>query len=45
MIIRGETPSDIEAISEVTEAAFQNHPISKQTEQFKKRTDNPGNTC
>lgn len=34
MIIRNETQSDIEAISEVTEAAFRNHPISHQTEQF-----------
>jgi putative acetyltransferase len=34
MIIRNERNSDIEAISEVTIAAFQNHPISNQTEQF-----------
>lgn len=34
MIIRNETSSDIEAISEVTIAAFQNHPVSHQTEQF-----------
>jgi len=34
MIIRNETSSDIEAISKVTIAAFQNHPISNQTEQF-----------
>jgi putative acetyltransferase len=34
MIIRNETTSDIEAISEVTIAAFQNHPISNHTEQF-----------
>jgi len=34
MLIRNETGSDIEAISEVTKAAFENHPHSKQTEQF-----------
>lgn len=34
MIIRNETASDIEAISEVTIAAFRNHPISQNTEQF-----------
>ncbi|MFZ5449549.1 MAG: GNAT family N-acetyltransferase [Thermodesulfobacteriota bacterium] len=34
MIIRNERNSDIEAISEVTIAAFQNHPISNHTEQF-----------
>lgn len=34
MIIRNETVSDIDAITEVTIAAFQNHPISQQTEQF-----------
>ena len=34
MIIRNESVSDIEAISKVTIAAFQNHPISKHTEQF-----------
>jgi putative acetyltransferase len=34
MIIRNETISDIETISEVTIAAFQNHPISNHTEQF-----------
>jgi putative acetyltransferase len=34
MIIRNETNSDIEAISEVTIAAFQDHPISNHTEQF-----------
>ncbi|MCK9295244.1 MAG: N-acetyltransferase [Desulfobulbaceae bacterium] len=34
MIIRHETPSDIDAIDKVTIAAFQNHPISHQTEQF-----------
>ena len=34
MIIRNETASDIEAIFNVTKAAFENHPISRQTEQF-----------
>lgn len=34
MIIRKESASDIEAISEVTMAAFQNLPISNHTEQF-----------
>ena len=34
MIIRKETIADREAITEVTIAAFKNHPISKQTEQF-----------
>jgi putative acetyltransferase len=34
MIIRNENESDIEAISEVTMAAFENHPHSNQTEQF-----------
>jgi putative acetyltransferase len=34
MIIRKETVADIEAITEVTIAAFKNHPISKHTEQF-----------
>jgi putative acetyltransferase len=34
MIIRNETKSDIEVISEVTRAAFENHPYSNQTEQF-----------
>jgi putative acetyltransferase len=34
MIIRNEKSTDIEAISEVTVAAFQNHPISNQTEEF-----------
>lgn len=34
MIIRPETPADIEAIDAVTIAAFKNHPISQQTEQF-----------
>jgi putative acetyltransferase len=34
MIIRDEKNSDIEAISEITRAAFENHPISQHTEQF-----------
>jgi putative acetyltransferase len=34
MIIRSETPEDITAISEVTIAAFSDHPISNNTEQF-----------
>jgi putative acetyltransferase len=34
MIIRNEAASDLEAISEVTIAAFKNHPISHHTEQF-----------
>ena len=34
MIIRPETDADIEAIGEVTKAAFENHPISQQTEHF-----------
>jgi len=34
MIIRKETVADIEAINEVTIAAFKSHPISNHTEQF-----------
>ena len=34
MIIRKEENTDIEAITEVTIAAFKNHPISRQTEHF-----------
>ena len=34
MLIRSETPEDIAAISEVTIAAFSDHPISQHTEQF-----------
>ena len=34
MILRKETVADIEAITEVTIAAFKNHPISNHTEQF-----------
>ena len=34
MIIRNETDSDVQTISDVTQAAFENHPISNHTEQF-----------
>jgi putative acetyltransferase len=34
VILRKETVADIEAITEVTIAAFKNHPISNHTEQF-----------
>ena len=34
MILRQETSADVEAIAEVTIAAFKNQPISKHTEQF-----------
>ena len=34
MIIRNERSTDIAAITEVTIAAFKNHPISNQTEPF-----------
>lgn len=34
MIIRNETRKDINAISEVTIAAFSDHPVSNHTEQF-----------
>ena len=34
MIIRKETAADISAINDVTIAAFKNHPVSQQTEQF-----------
>ena len=34
MILRKETAADVEAITEVTIAAFKNHPISHHTEQF-----------
>ncbi len=34
MIIRSETQSDINVISDVTRAAFENHPIIRHTEQF-----------
>lgn len=34
MIIRDETKSDFEVISQVTRAAFHDHPYSNQTEHF-----------
>ena len=34
IIIRNETESDVDAISEVTKAAFENHPYSHNTEVF-----------
>ena len=34
MLIREETASDIDAITEVTRAAFENHPYSRRTEAF-----------
>jgi len=34
MIIRKEENRDLEAITQVTVAAFENHPISRQTEHF-----------
>ena len=34
IVIRSETEADIEAISQVTRAAFENHPYSNQTEVF-----------
>ena len=34
MMIRKEESTDIEAITQVTIAAFENHPISHQTEHF-----------
>ena len=34
MIIRPDTDADIEAIAEVTRAAFADHPYSQQTEHF-----------
>lgn len=34
MIIRNETESDVEVISDVTKTAFENLPISNHTEQF-----------
>ena len=34
MIIRGETPSDIEAITDITKTAFEGHPSGQQTEHF-----------
>ena len=34
MIVRHEQPSDVDAISGVTRAAFENHPYSQGTEQY-----------
>ena len=34
MLIRDESPSDIQAIDTITRAAFAHHPYSRQTEQF-----------
>jgi putative acetyltransferase len=34
MVIRNETESDIELISMITKAAFENHTYSRHTEQF-----------
>lgn len=34
MIIRKETQTDIEVITEITKLAFENHPYSRNTEQF-----------
>ena len=34
IVIRNETPDDIDAITEVTIAAFKTLPISQHTEQF-----------
>ncbi len=34
MIIRPEVTKDIDAITNVTRAAFENHPVSHQTEHF-----------
>jgi putative acetyltransferase len=34
MIIRHEIESDYDAISDITKAAFENHPYSKNTEHF-----------
>ncbi len=34
MIIRKEIQSDVKAISDITKAAFENHPYSNNTEQF-----------
>lgn len=34
MIIREETPADIDAITDVTVAAFTDHPVSNLTEHF-----------
>jgi putative acetyltransferase len=34
MIIRKEIQSDVQVICDITKAAFENHPYSKNTEQF-----------
>jgi putative acetyltransferase len=34
MLIRPETQADIDAITEITKLAFENHPFSRNTEQF-----------
>ena len=34
MVIRKETQADIEVITEITKLAFENHPYSRNTEQF-----------
>ncbi|HKK48263.1 MAG TPA: N-acetyltransferase, partial [Alkalispirochaeta sp.] len=34
LVIRNETPDDVDAITEVTIAAFKTMPISRHTEQF-----------
>ncbi len=34
MFIRQETQSDVQAIADITKAAFENHPYSNNTEQF-----------
>ena len=34
MIVRKETKSDVGTISDITKAAFENHPYSNNTEQF-----------
>jgi putative acetyltransferase len=34
MKIRDETEADIESITEITKQAFENHPFSRNTEQF-----------
>jgi len=34
MMIRQEIPADIEAITEITKLAFENHPFSRNTEHF-----------
>jgi putative acetyltransferase len=34
IVIRSEIESDVQAISEITRAAFENHPYSNNTEEF-----------